>query len=96
MTALHAGGKQDGALGTLDGGQLALGFRLRGIAVAAVFLLADDAALALGGHEFDHLRHGAETKVRGLDNGRGDGAVGLAAAFVSVNGQGGRPAFARI
>jgi len=48
---------------TLDGGQFALGFLLRGIAVAAVFLLADDAAPALGGHELDHLRYGPKLKL---------------------------------
>jgi len=31
MNRAHAGGKQDGALGTLDGGQLTLGFRCVGL-----------------------------------------------------------------
>ena len=82
----HAGGKQDGAFGAFDGGQFTLGFGLRRIAVPAVFLFANNAALTLGRHELDDLGHVSETEIGSLDNRRGDGVMGLGPAFQTVNG----------
>ena len=59
----HAGGKQDGPFGAFNGGELAFGLLLGGIAVAAVFVFADDAALSLGLHELENFGRGLEAVV---------------------------------
>ncbi len=86
----HAGGKEDGAFRAFDGGEFAFGFLLGGIAVTAVFLLADDPALALGLHELEDFGRGSEAEIRGLDDGRGNGVVRLALFALAVNRQRGR------
>ena len=90
MTALMPVEKQDGPFGAFDGGEFALGLLLGRIAVAAVFVLADDAALALGLHELEDFGRGIEAVVRGLDDGRGNGVVRLAMLAPAVNGERGR------
>ena len=87
MTALMPVEKQDGPFGAFDGGEFALGLLLGRVAVAAVFVLADDAALALGFHELENLGRGVEAVVRSVDDGRGDGVMRLAMLAVTVNRQ---------
>ena len=81
---------------SMDGGELALGLLLRGIAVAAVFVLPDDPPLPFGLHELEDFGCGIEAVVRGVDDGCGNGVMRLAMFAVAVYRQRRRSPFGQV